>query len=103
MWYYELYVYHSINSLPNDKIFDWFKLKAFVDNKVNVNEKFKFGLGRVENIAQKEIMLVTSTFSFSHNVFKSPLFQGHCVVRVKDVIFSPIIIIVFLDYDSKFL
>ena len=41
------------NSLPNNKILDWFKLKAFADNKVNVSEKLKFVLGRVENIVGK--------------------------------------------------
>ena len=41
------------NSLPNDKILDWSKLKAFADDKINVKEKFKFGLGRVENIVGK--------------------------------------------------
>ena len=40
----------AINSLPKDKILDWSKLKAFADNKINVNEKLKFGLGRIENI-----------------------------------------------------
>ena len=41
------------NSLPNDKILDWSKLKAFADNKLSVNEKPKFGLGNVENIVGK--------------------------------------------------
>ena len=41
------------NSLPNDKILDWSKLKAFADDQINVTEKRKFGLGRVENIAGK--------------------------------------------------
>ena len=40
-------------SLPNNKIFDWSKLKVFADDKINVNEILKFGLGRVENIAGK--------------------------------------------------
>ena len=40
-------------SLPDDKILDWSKLEAFTDNKMNVNEKFKFGLGRVENLVGK--------------------------------------------------
>ena len=39
-----------VNSLPNNKILNWSKLKAFVDDKIRVNEKLKFGLGRVENI-----------------------------------------------------
>ena len=30
------------HSLPNDKILDWFKLKAFADDKINVTEKLKF-------------------------------------------------------------
>ena len=39
--------------LPNDKLFDWFRLKAFADDNINLNEKFKFRLGRVENIVGK--------------------------------------------------
>ena len=39
-----------LNSLPNDKILDWSKLKAFADDKINVTVKLKFSLGRVENI-----------------------------------------------------
>ena len=39
-----------INSLPNDTISDWSKLKAYADDKKDVTEKLKFVLGRVENI-----------------------------------------------------
>ena len=42
-----------INSLPNDKILDWTKLKAFADDKINVTEKLKFVLGKVENVVGK--------------------------------------------------
>ena len=42
-----------LNSLPNDKISHLSKLKAFADYKINVNKKFKFGFGRVENIVRK--------------------------------------------------
>ena len=42
-----------INSLPNDKISDWSKLKASADDKINVTEKLKFLLERVENIVGK--------------------------------------------------
>ena len=45
--------HYSVNSLPNEEIFDWSKLKAFADDKINMNEKYKFGLGRVENIVGK--------------------------------------------------
>ena len=43
----------TFNYLPNNKILDWSKLKAFADDKINVNEKLKFGIDRVENIAGK--------------------------------------------------
>ena len=62
------------NSLPHDKFLDWFKLKA--KDKINVSENLKFALGGVENIVEKEKMLVTSIFSFSYNIFKRLLSQG---------------------------
>ena len=43
----------SFNSLPNNKILDWSKLKAFADNKINWTENLKIVLGRVENIVGK--------------------------------------------------
>ena len=76
MWRYFIY----INSLPNDKNVGLSKLKALADNKINMVRKFKSVLGRVENTVgklwEKEKMLVTSIFSFSHNVFKRLFFQG---------------------------
>ena len=41
------------NSLPSDRILDLSKLKAFTDDKVNVNENLKTVFGRVENIVGK--------------------------------------------------
>ena len=43
----------KINSLPNYKILDWLKMKAFGDDNVNVSRKLKFDLGRVEIIVGK--------------------------------------------------
>ena len=43
----------SVNSSPKDKILNWTKFKAFADDKINVSEKLKFMLGRVENIVGK--------------------------------------------------
>ena len=40
----------SINSLPNDKILDWSKLKDFADDYINVVKEWKFVIGREENI-----------------------------------------------------
>ena len=80
-------VWYRINSvsLPNDKILDWSKFKAFANTpppppplkkkkkkkkKKNAIEKLKLALGRVKHI------VVSSIFSFFHNVFKRLLFQG---------------------------
>ena len=41
----------AINSSPD--FLDWFKLKELADDKMNVTEKLKFVLGRVENIVVK--------------------------------------------------
>ena len=48
-------VWECVNSLPNDKNLHWSKLKPlnFPDDKINVNENLKFGLGRLENILGK--------------------------------------------------
>ena len=63
------------NSSPNN-ILDWSKLKAFAD-KINVNQKFKFDMGRVENIVGKGENAGYQHFPFSDNVFKRLLSQGH--------------------------
>ena len=39
MWY-------TGNSLPNNKILDWSKLKELANDKINVTEKVKFGFGQ---------------------------------------------------------
>ena len=44
-----IWLYH----LPNDKILDWPKLKAFADNILIADSNFKFDLERVENIVKK--------------------------------------------------
>ena len=61
----------------------WSKLKAFADSKINVTKKLKFLLERIENIMwEMEKMLVTSIFSFSHNVFKRLVIQSHESLRL---------------------
>ena len=37
-------VWEWVNSLPNGKVLGWSKFKAFVDNKINLNEKLKLVL-----------------------------------------------------------
>ena len=43
----------GLNSLPNNKILDCSKFKAFADDKINVGQKLKTVYGRVENIVGK--------------------------------------------------
>ena len=64
------------NPLPNDQILASTKLKGFADDKINVTQKLKFVLGRVEKLVEKEKTLVTSIFSFSNNAFKRSHIQG---------------------------
>ena len=52
------------NPLSNDNLLDWSKLKAFADNKINVNQKSKSVLG-----------MVTSIFSLSTMFSKGYLFR----------------------------
>ena len=64
------------NSVPNDKILDWSKLKAFADNKINVTEKLKFVLGRVENIVGKGENVVYKHVLLFPQYFQRLLVQG---------------------------
>ena len=43
-----------LNSLPNEKIIDLFKLKAFADEKLKVIQMAKLVLNEAENIVGKE-------------------------------------------------
>ena len=63
----------NLYSLPDDKILDLScaKMKACANGKINVTQKLKFVVGRVENIVEKRRKCF-----FSHNVFKSFLSQG---------------------------
>ena len=65
-----------LNPLPDNKILDWSKLKAFADDKLNVTKIIISVFDRVENIVGKGEIACTSNFSFSHNVFKRLLSQG---------------------------
>ena len=56
---------------------DQTKLKAFADDKLNVTKMIISVIDRVENIVVKGEFACTSSFSFSHNVFKRLLSQTH--------------------------
>ena len=60
--------------LLNDKILALSKFNAFADDSFSVALIVQFVFERIENTVGKEKQLVTSTFSFSHNVFEWPRF-----------------------------
>ena len=61
----------------NNKILDWSKLRAFEDEKTNVNEKLKFHLQSVEDIVRKrENTDYQNFFPFPTMFLKSALFQA---------------------------
>ena len=62
--------------LPNDKILDWSKLNAFEDEKINVNLKLKFALGRVENSVGKGENAGYQQFLLFPQCFQTGTFQG---------------------------
>ena len=64
-----------LNPFPHDKILDQTKLKAFVDDKLNLTKMIISVFDRVENIVKKEKLLVQAISPFSHNVFKRFLSQ----------------------------
>ena len=57
-----MYHFSHLNSLPNNRILDSSKLKAFADDKINVTKELKLILER-ENI-------LWESFLFSHHEFK---------------------------------
>ena len=68
--------FNNLNSLPNDKALDQSNWKAFADDKVNVTEKLKFVLGRVETIVGKVENTGYGHFSVAHNIFQKASFMG---------------------------
>ena len=63
---------NSVNFYQPTKILDWFNLKAFANDNINVHEMLKFGVGREENFVGKG----ENTGSFSYIIFKTSLLQG---------------------------
>ena len=72
----------GINSLPNDKVSGWSKLKAFADNKIIVTEKLKIVLGKVENIVRKGENAGYQHFLLIAQCFKKDSFSRSLNVRI---------------------
>ena len=64
------------NSLPNNKILDWSKIKALADDKINVTQELKFVSGRVENIRGKGENAVYQHFLFFPQCFQKSFLLG---------------------------
>ena len=59
-------------------VFEWSKSKAFADDKINVTEKLKLVLRRVENnMGKGENAGYKHFLFFPHNVFRRLFSQGH--------------------------
>ena len=74
-----------LNSLPNDKILNWSKLKVFADDKINGTKELKLVLRPEETLWKKEKMrMVTSIFLLLPQFFQKP--ASHTVVKSQDCV-----------------
>ena len=76
------------NSLPNDKIIDCSKFKAFADDKIIVTQELKYGFGKLENIVgngenRKCWLSAFSPFPtmFSKTFFSRGVRSQYCLVQ----------------------
>ena len=84
VYFYSTVTEHSclgkINTLPNDKLLDWSKLKAFADNKIKVLKMMIFEniVGKGENAGYQHFLFIPQCFQeFLLGVVKS----RDCVVK----------------------
>ena len=66
--------FNALNSLPNDKILDWSKLKAYADDKIKVLKMIIFVFDRVENIVGKG-----ENAGYQHFLLFAQCFQKTCL------------------------
>ena len=71
-----------IKSLPNDKIVHLSLLKAFAGDKINLTEKLKFVLGKVENIVGKGENVGYQHFLLFPQCFQMASFTESLKVRI---------------------
>ena len=43
-----------VDCLPEDKIFSWYKLKTYADDKVFMSQRITFGFEEIENIVREK-------------------------------------------------
>ena len=61
------------NSLPNDKILEMSKLKAFTNDKIKMTQKLKLKIGMVEHIVGKG-----ENAGYQHFLLIPQCFQNPC-------------------------
>ena len=66
----------KMNSLPTDHVLDWTKLKAFTEDKLNVDEIMISGFDNVENIVGKGENAGYQHFPFFPQCFQKVSFLG---------------------------
>ena len=75
--------FHTVlKPLLKDKILDLSKLKAFADNNLNVNQKLKVALGRIENIKGKGENADYQLFLHFPQCFQKASFLGSLKVLI---------------------
>ena len=72
----------NLDSLPNNKILDWSKLKAFAEDKMNVTYELKFVSERIENIFGKEENAGYQHFLLFPKCFQKPPSLGSLKVGI---------------------
>ena len=74
--YFFAYCFLLCNSLPNDKILDWSKLKAFADNKIEVLKKMSLVFKRAKNIVGKGENAGYQDFLLFPQCFQKAFYSG---------------------------
>ena len=70
-----------INSLPNDKILDWSKLKAFADDKFNIVKIMEIVVNNTENIVGKGENAAYQHFLLFQQCFLKGMHSRDCLVK----------------------
>ena len=69
--------FHYFQPITRRQILDSSKLKEFADHNFKFHENGRKLSKRLENLWEKEKLLFTNNFSFSHSIFKRLVSQGH--------------------------
>ena len=71
-----------LNPLPENKISDWSKLKAFAEDKLNFTHNIKVVFHRIENIVGKDENAGNQHFLLFPQCFKNSFFSSAPIVVI---------------------